>query len=217
MRIFKNIAVLHRLLFCFFPSMSSGTRSPRRPPFSEWLAVDRLPLLAFFFPPRHILKVANRWALFWQARHLAGCRGIIVNDLRIPALSISFTGLPGTHSSRSGLMVCARQRLSTPLLTLKLAAAIEQDTGCGQLLGLNPMEVLPLGNSPPVPDHISSGHHRLLAGKLSASEPFTPNRWVTGIIYSLFFFPFHSRSCRTSCNHHFAHLLGLVYLGPAEK
>ena len=118
-------------------------------------------LAGFCFSTSSHTLVANRWALFWQARHLAGCRGIIVNDLRIPALSISFTGLPNALIT-IWIDGMRPPEIIHPSLTLKLAAAIEQDTGCGQLLGLNPMEVLPLGNSPPVPDHISSGHHRLL-------------------------------------------------------
>jgi hypothetical protein len=188
---------------------------------STWLGYS---LMAFIF--LHLVthfRVANRWALF-----LAGAafgwiaEGIVVQTTyeSLP-LSISFTGLAwhalitvwiGWYALRQSLSV------PSPLSTLKLAAAIGAGYGLwaiswwlepdGGVATLFEFSVFVLTTSMLV----------IIAFWLanwSTSEPFTPNRWVTGTVYSLFllYFIFVTIPAAPVAIFILPVLLGSVYFG----
>jgi hypothetical protein len=159
---------------------------------SVWLAYS---LMAFVF--LHLIthfKVANHWALFlagaafgWMAE------GIVVQTTyeSLP-LSISFTGL-AWHALITIWIgwYALRQRLSdpAPLPTLKLATTI----GAGYGLWAIAWWLEPDGGIATLGEFstfvLITSILVIIAfwfANWSASEPFTPNHWVTGIIYSLF-------------------------------
>ena len=227
MRIFKNILLVLSTgyIFVFFSEHVFWARVRPEDSFSEWLAVwIAYSLLAFVF--LHLVtyfKVANRWALFlagaafgWMAE------GIIVQTTyeSLP-LSISFTGL-AWHALITIWIgwYALRQRLSTPasLRTLKLAAAI----GAGYGLWAIAWWLEPDGGVATLGEFstfvLITSVLVIIAYWLanwSASEPFTPNRWVTGIIYSLFilYFLFIAVPAAPVAIIILPILLGLVYFG----
>jgi hypothetical protein len=198
MRIFKNIlrVLSTGYIFVFFSEHVFWARI--RPDdslknwISAWLAYS---LMAFIF--LHLVthfKVANRWALFlagaafgWMAE------GIVVQTTyeSLP-LSISFTGL-AWHALITVWIgwYALRQRLSnpSPLPTLKLAATI----GAGYGLWAICWWLEPDGGVATLGEFstfvLTTSILVIIAFWLanwSASELFTPNRWVIGTIYGLF-------------------------------
>jgi hypothetical protein len=188
---------------------------------STWIAYS---LMAFVF--LHLVthfKVANRWSLFlagaafgWMAE------GIVVQTTyeSLP-LSISFTGL-AWHALITIWIgwYALRRRLSEPtaLPTLKLAAAIgvgyglwaicwwfEPDGGVATLGEFSAFVII---------TSILAAIAFWL-GNWSASEPFTPNRWVTWIIYSLFilYFVFVAIPAAPVAILILPALFGLIYFG----
>jgi len=198
MKAFKNILLVLSTgyIFVFFSEHVFWARI--RPDdslknwISAWLAYS---LMAFVF--LHLVthfKVANRWALFlagaafgWMAE------GIVVQTTyeSLP-LSISFTGL-AWHALITIWIgwYALRQKLSDPssLPTLKLAATI----GAGYGLWAITWWLEPDGGVATLGEFstfvLTTSILVIIAFWLanwSASELFTPNRWATGIIYSLF-------------------------------
>ena len=171
---------------------------------STWLGYS---LMAFVF--LHLVtyfKIANRWPLFlagaafgWMAE------GIVVQTAydMLP-LSISFTGL-AWHAFITIWIgwYALRQRLSTPspLPTLKLAATI----GAGYGLWAIAWWLEPDGGVATLAEFskfvLTTSMLVIIAFWLSnwsTSEPFTPNRWVTRVVYGLFlsvFYFCHHPSC----------------------
>lgn len=227
MRILKNLLLVLSTgyIFVYFSEHVFWARIRPEDSFGEWLgAWIAYSLMAFVF--LHLVtyfKVANRWALFlagaafgWMAE------GVIVQTTyeSLP-LSISFTGLAwhtlitiwiGWYAFRQTLNSSASFR------TLKLATLtgtcyglwaiawwLEPDGGVATL-GTFSTFVL-----------TTSGLviFAYWLANWSASEPFTPNRWVTGIIYSLFilYFIFIAVPAAPMAIIILPILLGLVYFG----
>jgi hypothetical protein len=198
MKTFKNILLVLSTgyIFVFFSEHVFWARIRPDDSFMNWVSTwIAYSLMAFVF--LHLVthfKVANRWALFlagaafgWMAE------GIVVQTTyeSLP-LSISFTGL-AWHALITIWIgwYALRHRLSdsAPLPTLKLAAAI----GAGYGLWAITWWLEPDGGVATLSEFsafiLTTSILVIIAFWLanwSASELFTPNRWVTGIIYSLF-------------------------------
>ena len=198
MRALKNITLVLSTgyIFVYFSEHMFWARTRPEDSFSEWVAVwVAYSLAAFVF--LHLVthfKVANRWALF-----LAGAafgwitEGIIVQTTyeSLP-LSISWTGL-AWHALITIWIgwYALRQRLTAlaSFGTLKLAALI----GAGYGLWAISWWLEPDGGISTLGEFFT---FVLVTSVLvtiaywlanwSSAEPFTPNRWVTRTIYSLF-------------------------------
>lgn len=188
---------------------------------SAWVAYS---LLAFVFLRLvTCFRIADHWALFlagaafgWMAE------GIVVQTTyEMLPLSISFTGL-AWHALITVWIgwYALRRRLSesSPLPTLKLAVAI----GVGYGLWAISWWTEPDGGTATLVEFstfaMTTSMLVIIAFWLanwSASETFTPNRWVTGIIYGLFalYFLLVAVPAVPVAIFILPILLGLIYLG----
>ncbi len=227
MRVLKNITLVLSTgyIFVYFSEHMFWARTRPEDSFWGWVAVwVAYSLAAFIF--LHIVthfKVTNRWALF-----LAGAafgwitEGIIVQTTyeSLP-LSISWTGL-AWHALITIWIgwYALRQRL-TPLAsfgTLKLAALIGVGYGLwaifwwlepdGGVATLSEFSAFVLATSVLVTI-------AYWLATWSAAEPFTPNRWVTRIIYGFFllYYLFIAIPAVPVAAIVLPILLGLVYFG----
>lgn len=227
MRALKNITLVLSAgyIFVYFSEHMFWARTRPEDLVGEWTAVwVAYSLAAFIF--LHIVthfKVTNRWALF-----LAGAafgwitEGIIVQTTyeSLP-LSISWTGLAWHALITIGIgWYALRQRL-TPLAsfgTLKLAALI----GAGYGLWAISWWLDPDGGVATLGEFsafvlVTSALVTIAYwfANWSAEEPFTPNRWITRIIYGLFllYYLFIAIPAVPVAAIILPILLGLVYFG----
>jgi len=198
MKTFKNILLVLSTgyIFVFFSEHVFWARVRPDDSFMNWVSTwIAYSLMAFVF--LHLVthfKIANRWALFlagaafgWMAE------GIVVQTAyeSLP-LSISFTGL-AWHALITVWIgwYALRRRLSepTPLPTLKLAATIGAGYGlwaiCWWLEPDGGVSTLSEFSAFVMTTSILVTISFWLAN-WSTSEPFAPNRWVTGTVYGLF-------------------------------
>ncbi|MBI5353521.1 MAG: hypothetical protein HZB50_12845 [Chloroflexi bacterium] len=227
MKTFKNILLVLSTgyIFVYFSEHLFWARVRPEDTLGEWMgAWIAYSLMAFVF--LHLVmhfKVANLWALFlagaafgWMAEGM-----VVQTTYEMLPLSISFTGL-AWHALITVWIgwYAIRQRLSTPasLRTLKLATAI----GAGYGLWAITWWLEPDGGKSTLGEFstfvLTTSVLVIIAYWLanwSASELFTPNRWVTGIIYSLFilYFVFIAVPATPAAIIILPVLLGLVYLG----
>lgn len=227
MRILKNILLVLSTgyIFVYFSENTFWARVRPEDSLGEWISVwIAYSLMAFVF--LHLVthfKVANRWALFLAGAALGWmAEGIIVQTTyeSLP-LSISFTGLAWHAIITIWIGWYAfRERLSSPasFRTLKLAAL----TGVGYGLWAISWWLEPDGGVATLGEFsafvLTTSGLVIIAYWLanwSASEPFAPNRWVTGIIYSLFvlYFLFIAVPAVPLAIIILPILLGLVYFG----
>jgi len=198
MRIFKNILLVLSTgyIFVFFSEHIFWARIRPDDSFGNWVSTwIAYSLMAFVF--LHLVthfKVANRWALFLTGATFGWlAEGIVVQTTyeSLP-FSISFTGL-AWHALITVWIgwYALRQRLSDPasLPTLKLAATI----GAGYGLWAICWWLEPDGGVATLGEFstfvLTTSILVIIAFWLanwSASEAFAPNRWATGMIYSLF-------------------------------
>ena len=227
MKILKNLLLVlsSGYIFVYFSEHMFWARIRPEDSFSEWLATwIAYSLMAFVF--LHMItyfKIANRWALF-----LAGAafgwlaEGIVVQTTyeSLP-FSISWTGL-AWHALITIWVgwYALRQRLTSQASfgTLKLAVAIgicyglwaiawwlEPDGGVATLVEFSTF-VLTTSTLVIIAYWLANW---------SASEPFTPNRWVTRIVYGMFilYFLFIAIPAVPIAAIILPLLLGLVYFG----
>ncbi len=227
MRTLKNILLVLSTgyIFVYFSEHMFWARVRPEDSLGEWIgAWLAYSLMAFVF--LHLVthfKVANLWALFlagaafgWMAE------GIVVQTTyEMLPLSISFTGL-AWHALITVWIgwYALRQRLSAPasLRTLRLAAAI----GAGYGLWAITWWLEPDGGKSTLAEFstfvLTTSILVIIAYWLanwSASEPFAPNHWVTGIVYGLFilYFIFIAVPAMPLAIVILPILLGLVYFG----
>ena len=227
MKAIKNILLVLSTgyIFVYFSEHMFWARVRPEDSLNEWLAVwIAYSLAAFIF--LHIItyfKVSNRWALF-----LAGAvfgwavEGIIVQTTyeSLP-LSISWTGLAWHALITIWIGWFAfRQRLSSPASfgTLKLAIF----TGAGYGLWAITWWLEPDGGVSTLGEFsmfvMTTSILVAMAYWLahwSATEPFTPNRWVTRTIYGLFilYFLFIAIPAAPIASIILPVLLGLTFFG----
>ncbi len=228
MRTLKNILLVLSTgyIFVYFSEHMFWARVRPEDSLGEWIgAWIAYSLMAFVF--LHLVthfKVANLWALFlagaafgWMAE------GIVVQTTyEMLPLSISFTGLAwhALFTIWIGWYAFRQRLLSAPasLRTFKLAAL----TGTGYGLWAISMWLEPDGGKSTLGEFstfvLTTSVLVIIAYWLanwSASESFAPNRWVTGIVYSLFilYFIFIAVPAMPLAIVILPVLLGLVYFG----